>query len=667
MPEILVTAETQTNTARMGQAAVYANPETIVLDGVEIPTLSMHFSDLSRFEQKLTIGDYSKDSDALLSTWAQSAWNGGVLIDEHIEGGTDQRSRWSTMWTRSPGQLALNPLAHEHVATSGTGAHRPVGDYDGEFWFAEDTDLQTIDDPATTYALTGVPVATGVEYASTLVIPLGTSGIDIFDGATITNTAGIEAVSLLLWDNKLFALTVDGELLDFDGADWSTPAATRTIPSRETPRKLVAFFDRSGDLTVCIVTSRGIWFWDSAADVIHKSRLDLPPHPDNGLGAVEWRDDGLYYASGLGIYRHSASGVVTAMGFDRDDGVPIEYRGRVKDLVAEHNGVIALLEGDTSLTGQPPETTDTASVAHGPLGNSASFDVVASPSQSAIMIWNEAGWHCLHNFRDIKEPTWMYLSTESIDGWDYTLVCGQEDQLVYIPMPKIFFGPRQLVQSSIQHFEPDGIHITGRFDAGMVGFRKLASHFEVTLRDPQDDKEFEGSVYVYSRTDLVPEWTMIGFMGDLLGGDLSLSLNNAYGRHVFRFGTGDPLSIIGVDQFAYGVEFTWIEFKYEVRRGDDTLRTPIIDSTVLKFIKLPLEGRSWTCTVDLEHEVDGIIGPEQRADFLTRLTTSSTFTKMLHLGNEYRVRVSQVNGVEATGFDGRKAITLSIVHVPIPD
>lgn len=388
---------------------------------------------------------------------------------------------------------------------------------------------------------------------------------------------------------------------------------------------------------------------DLDADVLHKTRLEVPPHPDNGLGSVQWRDDGLYYSAGLGVYRHSASGVVTAMGLDRDDGVPMQYRGRIISMVAEHNSVIALLEGDSVLVSTPP-TPDTFDAEHGPLADDLSFDTASSPSISAIMLWNEAGWHVLHNFRTPVEPNWLYLSLEEIDGWDYTLVCGHDTGITYIPLSKFYFGPRQLVQSQVQEFEPDGIHYTGRFDAGMVGFRKLASHFEMTLRDPSKGTDmaftpFGGSVLIEYMTDTSPSWQALGTV-------------TGYGRTVFPFNV--------VSGFERGVDFNWIEFRYTVTRGANTRITPIIDSTVLKYIKLPLEGRTWTCTVDLEFEQWGPYGPEQLADYLTRLTLAPTFTEMKHLNNTYRVRVSQVNGAEATAWDGRKALTLSIVNVPIP-
>jgi len=40
-------------------------------------------------------------------------------VDDHIEGATDSRFRFSTLWTRSPGQLTLPPEFHR-VAEAGS-------------------------------------------------------------------------------------------------------------------------------------------------------------------------------------------------------------------------------------------------------------------------------------------------------------------------------------------------------------------------------------------------------------------------------------------------------------------------------------------------------------------------------------------------------------------
>ena len=86
-----------------------ATPEfdEIIIDGVSIPVRSIQRTDTSRFEGKVTFGDYSVDSDQLMSTWAQSSWVGGMNVADHTEGATDNRFRYAQAWTLNSRQLTL--------------------------------------------------------------------------------------------------------------------------------------------------------------------------------------------------------------------------------------------------------------------------------------------------------------------------------------------------------------------------------------------------------------------------------------------------------------------------------------------------------------------------------------------------------------------------------
>src|SRR5690606_31799606 len=88
---------------------IRAETGEVVTDDVSLPVDSVQGTDLSRFEPKVTIGDYSLDSDQQLSSWIISSLVGGALVHDHVEGATDQRFRFGTAWTLHPGQLALPP------------------------------------------------------------------------------------------------------------------------------------------------------------------------------------------------------------------------------------------------------------------------------------------------------------------------------------------------------------------------------------------------------------------------------------------------------------------------------------------------------------------------------------------------------------------------------
>ncbi|HLU26845.1 MAG TPA: hypothetical protein VKZ65_00305, partial [Glycomyces sp.] len=103
----MTVAETNASIATSGQNRAATEFDEIVIDNVSVPVRSIQRTDTSRFEGKVTIGDYSVDSDQLMSTWAQSNWVGGMNIADHIEGATENRFRYGRAWTMSSRQLTL--------------------------------------------------------------------------------------------------------------------------------------------------------------------------------------------------------------------------------------------------------------------------------------------------------------------------------------------------------------------------------------------------------------------------------------------------------------------------------------------------------------------------------------------------------------------------------
>lgn len=642
-------AQYQDDLARMGDVNDRADPESIILGGVKVPIYGVNYVDLSRFEQKLTIGDYSRDSDMLLSAWITTTWIGGALVDDLLEGVTDQRYRIGTLHTRHPGQLALPALTS---AIQPLGTHpvtRVLGDFQDRCYLSNGSALERLVITDATYGdavteavapLNGVPQSGAVAYQGKLYLPLGTDGIDTFDGAAVTNDPAIQAVSLCLWDTKLFALDLAGKIHTFDGTSWAAPVPGAAIPADRTPRNLVWFYDRDGQPTVFVVTDQDLWGWEPTTGVLHPARLRFPRHPDAGLGAVEWRDDGLYITLGVGIMRYSTGGVISPEGLDRDDGLPYEYRGRIVALGAEYNALYALVEG-LPVASEPP---DNLLLDGGPFENGIAIPP-ESPSKCSLWLFNEAGWSMEWETGDELLANATSVVISQAQGF-YRVLWAAGGKLFWQALPRSFHGPKQKVKDLTARFAPAGYLETGRFDANMTGFRKLASHLEVNVYNPRDGKPMGGVVNVLYRTD---EQTAFRPLGTV----------SSFGRNILPFN-------LGADGFPRGEAFGWIEFRYEFVRAADVGNTPIVDSTVMKFIKLPLQGRSWVFEVPLDQEYLGYLGPTELAAHLTHLTTSESFTEMIHAGDRYRVRVAQTQGSEATGYDQTKSVTLNVVEADIP-
>ena len=230
------------NEINSGEERQRAERDEFVVDGLSVPAASAQATDTSRFEQKLTIGDYSKDSDQLMSSWILSNFVGGAMIDEHTEGATDQRFRIGEAWTLNPGQLALPPQQSGLTVAPGldpavdTDANgqvtMPLAEIVSTVYLALGKEIWQFG--ADAYTMTGaaygpvVPLNGWAQGPAALApdeqqffVPLGEDGVDLFGthmksggGAhtILAHDATVKALKVVTWDEKVWAITTDGYL-----------------------------------------------------------------------------------------------------------------------------------------------------------------------------------------------------------------------------------------------------------------------------------------------------------------------------------------------------------------------------------------------------------------------------------------------------------------------
>ena len=63
----------------------------------------------TRFAPKTVIGDYTDESNPLVSTATWRSWNGGFGLETIRSAGDFNRARWSSLYTRLPGRLNAGP------------------------------------------------------------------------------------------------------------------------------------------------------------------------------------------------------------------------------------------------------------------------------------------------------------------------------------------------------------------------------------------------------------------------------------------------------------------------------------------------------------------------------------------------------------------------------
>lgn len=682
-------AETRTAIATSGETRSRAELDEIVLGDVSIPVRSIQRTDTSRFEGKVTFGDYTVDSDQLMSTWAQNSWIGGMMIDEHTEGATDQRFRWARAWTQSHRAMTL-PLA---VATASP-AHTPppayattkffpwgftptsvtrsqvvpVGAWESYALVVNGRKLSRVHVGNSTVTAAGDladeayergawHIDPGGATSPALWIPMGQAGIQAYNPDTGTIhpvDTTVSPVAAVAWDNRLYVLErrlwgssqLGGGFLNYMDltGTWTATSPTRTLPYEENPLGMELFWDRNGSKVVVILTDKQVWYYQPDADQLVPLGLEVPKGLINPHGLAAWRDDGLYVRMTNGTRRLSSAGVITDMGLDRDDGY---------------------LDPETVDFGVTPGAELYIPTLNA-LMATVTRTVVGGTGGADVLAWNEAGWHHLARI-DPGTLDFFKLTTGLVMGYndfEYLVVgsavnTGDPDGLYIVRLPYGVHAPRKTPW--LTRYASTGEYYSGWFDAGMRNFYKAWSQVEIYLTDPLDGTTTPpGTVDVYYRTESDTDtWVHLG-------------ATDTYGRNVFQMPTA--VSDVGVTSLK-------IELKLELTDttgASPLFKTPIIEATVLKFIKLAQHGSAWQAYVALsDYTLWRGLGPTQIDDYLSRLTsegsTDGPFVTMIHKRNKdgepstHRVRVAQWQRSEMPGDVPYGDGVLNIIAVPVAE
>lgn len=626
--------------------------ETATLAGRHLWVKETRNVNLARFEPKLTIGDFTADSDNLISSWIQRDWTGGILYGELNEGSDTERYRIGNAETIYPRQLAQNLETTEYridALDPDILSATPVADFgagtDDRFYAAFDLHLCRHNPATNSYeevgTLAGIPTGKGVTYLDKLYIPLGGAGYQCWDGATLTDgIAGITPLEFAEWDDKLVCLEHDGQLNIFDGVAWLADLAwlakLKLHPQRR-PRHVVNWWNPQREPTIFVITDQDVWSYDPVAQLLYRTGLRYPRHPDQGLAAATWRDDALYVSVGVGLHQMNTGQVISAVGLDSGDGLPAALRGRIVDLEPAYNGMIAVLEGLSDVVQDQGEVRT--------LEETAIFDhsIVALGrriAKSALYQYTGTGWHPIWEADTVRGvPTRAYVSQAHDDFW---LWWGYGGRMYRQQLRRTFHNSRQGLVAGIDRFAPASYLLSGRFDAQMSGFRKLASHFEVLMA-----KESRGRCAVSFQTE-GRDWTYLGAA-------------DTPGRWYFPF---DPDTD---GRFAEGIGFDWIEFRYDLSSGAVT-DSALVDAFILHFVKLPKTSYSWNFLIRFTDDDPGpfAIGPQDGFTWLNGLADSEEFITFKHRKETKRVRVAQVTSDQRVGRDLRNTCQVSLIEVAVP-
>jgi hypothetical protein len=406
------------------------------------------------------------------------------------------------------------------------------------------------------------------------------------------------------------------------------------------PRKCFSYWDKTGVERLHMITSRDAWIYNENGTIFERTALKWPPHPRFGLAAEVWRSsEDLWISAGDDVVKFAGStNIVPGSGLRHDAGLPATNRGYIVDLQGEMSALFALLQGTTEdvmessgLLGDDIVDTDAGEI----------FDV--SAAKSSLMLTNSSGWHCYWESESTDVlVTWMTLG--AVDDANYALWWGANDGYAYrLTQYPDFHNPLIAIESQRGEFGDYGYLYSGKFDAEMLGFDKVASH-------------------AYIHWESLPEGTAINlsYQTDRHGW---MPLGSAVNDGVHK--STCLLFALDTDTgFSWGERFNWLEFKIEMSRDPDLplWLTPGFRAISFHYTKRPQNTTSLAVVIQLEDMVNGE-GAGESYDWLKEQMEADVMIK-LNLGRkEYRTRIAGIEKMGFTGMDETGQIKVNFIDI----
>lgn len=611
-------------------SATTPNFDEVTLDGWPFRVTGgvVNIQNLATFQRKQQIGDYTRDSNPLLSTWVMTDWSGGHGVQSLEEGSDTGRYRFGVINARSPRQLTI-PDMTSVIDSPNAGIAYPLGQITpgGTNYVAFGTDIYAWSEGTQTFSdsgenLSAAPIGRPVSYRGSLYIPNGAS-FDTFDGTTAANETDFKAVDFSLWDRRLLAIDADGQIWQtLDGSTWTNDGDDARIDESHKPRHITPFYDRQDYPMPVVTTDRALWSFEPSGPSLYLTEVEYPAHENHGRGVAKWRGE-LYVGVAMGVWKYNGS-VQAPMGLDRDQGLPDDIRGSIVDLLGEYNQVFALVSG-AEFQDDFEETLEWDA-------NDDQWDVTLGSTVSSLHIWTSYGWHCIWSSGSLSGvPTWMCMSSESSA---YRLWFGYGAHVLTMRLPTDFANARAQISSGTGSFARRGFLETGFFDAGMTGYTKNANTVLIRTSFTSD----VCPVAVKYRLASEDGWTTLGTVTQ----------------------PGETLMSFG----AKGLPFKEIEFRFELLREQGNPTTaPIIDSVVFSFLKLIPSYNSFNLKLDMLAPYKNQ-SPRQMYEKIDELIANPEFFTLQYRDQSWRVRIAQGGGSDfvAPG-DYRSERLVSVIEI----
>ena len=606
-----------------------ADKGEVAINAVRYPLIGRVTQQLvSQFAPKFVTGDFGKDSHQRDSVWAPT-FKGGIGKNRIRPGEESNRAWWSTLPLRYD-RIGLPQLATLTAASGVTGSYTvgAIGELTNEIYAAFGVAVRkynnTTDSWGSTLATLPGIATDSITFRLNNVVYLAfaTNGGYTYtsDGITWTDRTK-DALYMAFWDNRVWGIDNTGLLWWASQIGSEQNDAQLPLPDGSVTDLFVA--RNASDVQVMFAaTTQGLFAHDNAETKWLFTELELPTHPDNGKGSRRWRD-AVYVPAGNGVYQYrqgSNNAIITVMGPDRDDGLPSDKRGAIRQLVGTHNDLLAILDGTTAPGALTTVLTRGVGNHHG---------VVIDPDVgfSSILGWNEAGW----------ETKWLGGSAEQAISWahisnaysTYRLWWAQNQRVYFMPIQRDIVNP--LESTTLTYSANIEELITPWLDVGQDADALALSFTIVTF----DTSSTEAVQVAYALND-VETYTTLGTI-----------TTDGITTYLFPNSTSPT-----------GTAFNSIRFRIREVRGSTTTLTPhFLPPTFLYRKKLPAKY-SFSAEVNLQKGYKNNT-PQQLRDALRTAIESNLLVELSYhndtgtdLGSTDRrfyVDVVSASNIEETG------------------
>ena len=607
----------------------------------------------SIYPGKVVIGDVSRDSDVRASTWAISNHQGGIGVERMRSAAEVDRAWWSTCQLFYDQHLILPPLAEQTAASGVSGVfdigvicELPNSSGVGEIYASFDTDLRKYNNTGDAWG-SSLHTLPG-EATDTITMRLGnTSGTtSVFmliahtsgytyttDGSTFTDDTE-DAKYLASWDDRLWAIDNTGQLRYSNVIGTWVDDAQLPLPDGSVTDLLVGR-DALNRQVLYAMTTAGLYVHDIDNARFLATDVGLPTHPDNGLGSVQWRNF-IFIPSGLGVYKYATSGsqaVLTVSGPDRDDGVPANRRGTIKQLVGSHNELFALTDATTTTSSDMFVSGGFSARSGG--STEANNVIIPAVGFSYILSYNEFGWQVKWlSDSSARAINFAHVSTAYNE---YRLWWGWDERVYYMDLPRDIVNPKQVKDF---RYATSEVHETPWFNAGQIEVKKLALSARIEVADASSSETVKVEYATNYSDSSSSDYTTLGTI-----------TSSGTTEYVFPNSTTPT-----------GSAFRSIKFKVTLSRGTSPTKSPDVLAITLRYRK-KLEPK-WGHSMELD--ITNRFGNRSPAQLRAALVTATEQDELAEFtfrdddGNDrnYYVDIVSATGLEQTGHDesGRSRI-----------